>query len=66
MNPRISLRNAFLILVAAAGVNIPVEALIFACGNNTSRELAYFVILRMTESNAHHDGHYSARLRSLD
>jgi hypothetical protein len=40
MNRRELLRNSLLTIGAAAAVNIPVEALIFASGDNASRELA--------------------------
>lgn len=40
MNRRELLRNSLLAIGAAAGVNIPVDALIFASGDDASRELA--------------------------
>jgi hypothetical protein len=40
MNRRELLRNSLLTIGAAATVNIPVEALVFASGDNASRELA--------------------------
>lgn len=40
MNRRELLRNSLLAIGAAAGVNIPVEALIFASGDDASHELA--------------------------
>jgi len=40
MNRRELLRNSLLTLGAAASVNIPVEALVFAAGDDASRELA--------------------------
>lgn len=40
MNRRELLRNSLLTIAAAASVNIPVEALVFASGDDASRELA--------------------------
>src|SRR5580698_4827358 len=40
MNRRELLRNSLLTFGAAAAVNIPVEALVFASGDNASRDLA--------------------------